>query len=157
MANRSFLKTGLLALCAFALSACLGGRSPSVQFYNLSATEPGSAGTELADKPAVAVGPAIFPKSLRRSQVVIRTGPNTVELDEFNRWAGSLSADFLDALGANLGARRGSLRRSTGRLAGAERALDSVYRRRRKRTRGAAWPHRKTGRRRQRGRPGART
>lgn len=104
MANRSLLKTVLLALAALMLSACLGGRSPSVQFYNLSATETGSAGTELADKPAIAVGPAIFPKSLRRSQVVIRTGPNTVELDEFNRWAGSLSADFLDALGTNLGA-----------------------------------------------------
>lgn len=110
MANRSILKTGLLALCALALSACLGGRSPSVQFYNLSAAEAGSAGEELADEPAIAVGPVIFPKSLRRSQVVIRTGPNTVELDEFNRWAGSLSADFLDALGANLGALLGTER-----------------------------------------------
>ena len=81
-----------------------------MQFYNLSATETGSAGTELADQPAIAVGPAIFPKSLRRSQVVIRTGPNTVELDEFNRWAGSLSADFLDALGANLGVLLGTER-----------------------------------------------
>ena len=102
MANQSFLKGGLLALCALALSACLGGRSPSVQFYNLSATEAGSTSGQLADEPAIAVGPVIFPKSLRRSQVVIRTGPNTVELDEFNRWAGSLSADFLDALGGNL-------------------------------------------------------
>ncbi len=110
MANRSILRTGLLVLCAFALSACLGGRSPSVQFYNLSATEAAGSSGQLADEPAIAVGPVIFPKSLRRSQVVIRTGPNTVELDEFNRWAGSLSADFLDALGGNLAALIGTER-----------------------------------------------
>jgi uncharacterized lipoprotein YmbA len=110
MANRSILKTGLVALCALVLSACLGGRSPSVQFYNLSATEAESTIGDMSSEPAVGVGPAIFPKSLRRSQVVIRTGPNTVELDEFNRWSGSLSAEFLDALGANLGARLGTER-----------------------------------------------
>lgn len=110
MANRSFLKAGLLALTALMLSGCLGGRSPSVQFYNLSSTEAAGVSGQLADEPAIAVGPVIFPKSLRRSQVVIRTGPNTVELDEFNRWAGSLSADFLDALGGNLGALLGTER-----------------------------------------------
>jgi hypothetical protein len=46
----------------------------------------------------------IFPRSLRRSQIVIRTGPNSLELDEFHRWAGSLESDFLDTLGSNLGA-----------------------------------------------------
>lgn len=110
MTNRSFLKAGLLALSAFALSACLGGRSPSVQFYNLSAIEAESSTGDMSSEPAIGVGPAIFPKSLRRSQVIIRTGPNTVELDEFNRWSGSLSADFLDALGANLAALLGTER-----------------------------------------------
>lgn len=110
MTNRSIAKTGLIALCALGLSACLGGRSPSVQFYNLSAIEADSAVGDVGSEPAVGIGPAIFPKSLRRSQVVIRTGPNTVELDEFNRWSGSLSAEFLDALGANLGALLGTER-----------------------------------------------
>ena len=59
MANRSIPRSGLLVLCAFALSACLGGRSPSVQFYNLSATEAPAAGAELADEPAIAVGPGV--------------------------------------------------------------------------------------------------
>jgi uncharacterized lipoprotein YmbA len=100
----SNFRTGALLLAACALTACLGGRSPSAQFYNLSATETTS-GVSVADKgPAISVGPVVFPKSLRRHQVVIRTGPNSVELDEFHRWAGSLESDFLNVLGANLGA-----------------------------------------------------
>lgn len=100
--HRSMFRTGVL-LFAVLLTGCIGGRSPTVQFYNLNATETGSA-LETGAGPAIAVGPVIFPRSLRRSQIVIRTGPNTVELDEFNRWAGSLESDFLDTLGANLGA-----------------------------------------------------
>ncbi len=99
---RSMFRTGVLLFAATLLTGCIGGRSPTVQFYNLSATETGSA-SEAGAGPAIAVGPVIFPRSLRRSQIVIRTGPNTVELDEFHRWAGSLESDFLDTLGANIG------------------------------------------------------
>jgi uncharacterized lipoprotein YmbA len=86
------------------LTGCIGGRSPSVQFYNLSPMATASGAATADTGAAIAVGPVMFPRSLRRSQVVIRTGPNSVELDEFHRWAGSLESDFVDVLGSNLGA-----------------------------------------------------
>lgn len=101
---RSITRTGVLLFAAILLTGCIGGRSPAVQFYNLSPMVTASGAPGADPGPAIAVGPVIFPRSLRRSQVVIRTGPNSVELDEFHRWAGSLESDFLDALGSNLGA-----------------------------------------------------
>jgi uncharacterized lipoprotein YmbA len=101
---RSITRTGVLLFAAILLTGCIGGRSPAVQFHNLSPMVTASGAPGADPGPAIAVGPVIFPRSLRRSQVVIRTGPNSVELDEFHRWAGSLESDFLDALGSNLGA-----------------------------------------------------
>ena len=98
----TFLKAGVIAAMVFLTSACVGGRSPSVQFYNLSATA-SPAATPTDSGPAIAVGPVVFPRSLRRPQIVIRTGPNSTTLDEFHRWSGSLESDFLDTLGADLG------------------------------------------------------
>ncbi len=58
---------------------------------------------QVGGKPvAVIVGPADFPKALRRAQLATRSGPNKIEFDQFNRWAGSLESDFLGAVGANL-------------------------------------------------------
>lgn len=101
---RSKTRTGVLLFAAMMLTGCIGGRSPAVQFYNLSPMVTASGAPTADAGPAIAVGPVIFPRSLRRSQLVIRTGPNSVELDEFHRWAGSLESDFLDVLGGNLGA-----------------------------------------------------
>jgi len=99
----SIIRVGVLLVAAVLASACLGGRSPAVKFYNLKATETASAPATEAG-PAIAVGPVVFPRSLRRSQIVIRTGPNSVKLDEFHRWSGSLESDFLETLGADMGA-----------------------------------------------------
>jgi uncharacterized lipoprotein YmbA len=109
ISRRSIYRTGVLLFAATLLTGCIGGRSPAVQFYNLSPMET-AGGSPTGAGPAVAVGPAIFPKSLRRSQIVIRTGPNSVELDEYHRWAGSLESDFLDVLGSNLGTLLGTER-----------------------------------------------
>jgi len=106
----SIIRAGVLLFVACALTACLGGRSPSVQFYNLSATQTAGGNAAAKDGPAISVGPVVFPKSLRRPQIVVRTGPNSVHLDEFHRWAGSLESDFLNVLGANLGALLGTQR-----------------------------------------------
>jgi len=103
ISRNKLFRSGVLLVAAVLIGGCLGGRSPDVQFYNLSATDASSTASS-GSEPAIVVGPVIFPRSLRRSQIVIRTGPNSVELDEFHRWAGSLESDFLDTLGANLGA-----------------------------------------------------
>jgi len=96
-------RAGILTVVAFLVTACIGGRSPTVSFYNLSPTVAAAPRASEAG-PAIAVGPVVFPRSLRRSQIVIRTGPNSVTVDEFHRWSGSLESDFLDTLGADLGA-----------------------------------------------------
>jgi uncharacterized lipoprotein YmbA len=50
------------------------------------------------------VGPVALPRSLDRPQIVTRAGDNELVYDEYNRWAGSLEADFLGVVGDNLSA-----------------------------------------------------
>jgi uncharacterized lipoprotein YmbA len=90
-------------LCAAALSAC-SWRSPSVQLYTMSAVADSTAAAgDAADGPAVAVGPATLPRFLLRPQIVNRSDANRLDYDEYNRWGGSLDADFLRVLGDDLG------------------------------------------------------
>lgn len=87
-------------------------RSPEVAYYTLT-PEAAATGAALQIDGApvgVLVGPADFPKALRRSQLATRSGPNRIEFDQFNRWAGSLESDFLSAVGANLTGLLGSNR-----------------------------------------------
>lgn len=83
------------------LAGCVG-KSPRVAYYNLSPVVT-PAPMPLASAPAIAVGPADLPRALNRSQIATRLGPNQVEYDEFHRWAGSLTADFLSVAASNLG------------------------------------------------------
>lgn len=89
-----------LALLALGLGGC-GGRSPDVSFYTLSTLPPGSSAGQTPGI-ALAVGPTEFPRSLSRTQIVTRSGPNQLELDEFNRWGEPLQHGFLRAVGENL-------------------------------------------------------
>jgi uncharacterized lipoprotein YmbA len=50
----------------------------------------------------VGVGPVVFPDFLDRPQIVSRAGANRLELDELNRWGGSLQDGFVRILGENL-------------------------------------------------------
>jgi len=106
-----------VALIAVALIALVAGtgcvhRSPPVSFFTLNPEVLVSDATvQLNGEPvAVFVGPADFPKALRRSLLATRSGANEIEFDQFNRWAGSLDSDFLSATGANLSALLGSNR-----------------------------------------------
>jgi uncharacterized lipoprotein YmbA len=83
---------------AVQLSAC--SRSPAVRFYTLSATPVNA--TAGADDIAVSVGPAQFPRSLARNQIVTRNGDTQVLVDEYNVWAASLESAFLGVLGDNI-------------------------------------------------------
>ena len=66
---RSITRTGVLLFAAMLLTGCIGGRSPAVQFHNLSPMVTASGAPGVDPGPAVAVGPVIFPRSLRRSQL----------------------------------------------------------------------------------------
>lgn len=72
------------------LSAAVAGCGPSAtaRFYTLNstATAQGVAPTNYA----IAVGPVTIPASVDRPQFVVQVAPNTVALDEFNRWAAPL-------------------------------------------------------------------
>lgn len=87
---------GIRALCpllAATLLALLGGcfgTSPASRFYSLTPQE--ARGIAAAEKVTVIVrvGPVGIPSYLDRRQIVTRSGRNTIELAEYDRWAGDL-------------------------------------------------------------------
>ena len=79
--------------------------TPPVEFYTLTPViESSQVKTEanVRQNLAVGVGPMEIPKSIDRPQLVTRTAPNVLAVDEFHRWAGSLREDFMRAMTANL-------------------------------------------------------
>jgi uncharacterized lipoprotein YmbA len=53
-------------------------------------------------KLSIGVGPVEIPKILDRPQIVIRSGPNKVNVHEYHRWAASLDIIFSRVLTENL-------------------------------------------------------
>jgi len=99
-----------LLLVNLTLGGCV--TAPSA-FYTLNSTLP----TDEESAPplptrelAVGIGPVRFPVFLDRSQIVVRTADNQLEVDEFHRWGGSLEDDFQRVLGENLGRLLGTRR-----------------------------------------------
>jgi uncharacterized lipoprotein YmbA len=82
------------------VTGCVG-QSPRVEYYTLASVAAG-AEVGLLPAPAVAVGPADFPRELDRSPIATRLSPNRIEYDDFHRWAGTLDADFLGVAAVNL-------------------------------------------------------
>ncbi len=80
-------------------------QSPPVEFYKLSSLPRPQATAEptnLDQALAIGVGPVRFPEYLDRPQIVTRTGPNRLNVDEFHRWGSSLRAHFSRALTENI-------------------------------------------------------
>lgn len=93
----------LAALCA----AC--GSPPKERFYTL-APAPGAmplatANANAQSRTSVAIGPVRVPDAVDRPQMVVREGPNRVEILEQQRWAGSLRSEIGRALAAGVGER----------------------------------------------------
>jgi uncharacterized protein len=105
MRMRFFRKLAAMVLFIAVLFVGCRSSAPPVQFYTLSplsaATEKANP-TDAAPNIAVGVGPVEMPQVLDRPQIVTRTGPNKIMLDEFHRWAGSLQADFARVLAENI-------------------------------------------------------
>jgi uncharacterized lipoprotein YmbA len=80
------------------LSACVGN-PPRESFFTLDAPEPPKAA---ADAPSVAVGPVTIPEMVDRPQIVVRLGPNQVQILEQARWAEPLKSAIPRVVAANL-------------------------------------------------------
>ena len=96
--------SGMILFTAVLLAGCRSS-APPIQFYTLSPLETATQKTDRTDTApniAVGVGPVDLPQVLDRPQIVTRTGPNKLTLDEFHRWAGSLQADFARVLAENI-------------------------------------------------------
>ncbi|MGV8073783.1 MAG: membrane integrity-associated transporter subunit PqiC [Syntrophobacteraceae bacterium] len=89
----------LVAFCT--VVALLAGCAAKQQsnFYTLSPTATPAAS---AVSCFVAVGPVSVPAVVDRPQMVFRTSPNQVSIDEFNRWAEPLKSDIARVVADNL-------------------------------------------------------
>ena len=101
-------------LLVFALTAC--ATPPRESFYTLNAPEPPAAA---ADAPSIAVGPVIIPEIVDRPQIVVRLGPNQVQILEQALWAEPLKTGIARVVAANLAATLGA-RLAAGRNADAD-------------------------------------
>lgn len=90
----------LVILCAFTawLTGCAS--TPQTHFYTLSPVP--SPAEEPTAGYSVSVGPVSIPAVVDRPQIVVRTGPNQVSIDEFNRWASPLKSDIARVVAGNL-------------------------------------------------------
>ena len=101
-------------LLLLALAACAA--PPRESFFTLNAPEPPAAA---ADAPSVAVAPVAIPDMVDRPQIVVRLGPNQVQIIEQARWAEPLRGAIARVVAANLAAALGA-RLTPGRSADAD-------------------------------------
>lgn len=99
----------LIASLALALAACTG--QPS-NFFVLSAdtsTQPvqGSQTTQ-RNGVSVGIGPITLPEYLDRTEIVTREGPTSLQINNTNRWGGSLTDNFQVVLGEALSQQLGT-------------------------------------------------
>ena len=96
--------TPVLIFTTLLLAGC-GGSSPRVEFYTLNPLSDiqAQSNTPATDrKISIGVGPVEIPEILDRPQIVTRTGPNKLSIDEFHRWAGRLDEGFAGVLAENI-------------------------------------------------------
>ena len=94
----------VLCILAAVGAGCATSRS---DFYTLSSSSkaaPAGAGY------SVAVGPVSVPEIVDRPQIVVRTGPNQVFIDEFHRWGSPLRDEIARGIAGNLAALLGTPR-----------------------------------------------
>jgi uncharacterized lipoprotein YmbA len=84
-------------MVAAIIAGCVS--SPS-RLYTLSPTTTPTA--EQTVGCIISVGPVSVPAAVDRLQIVVRTGPNQVLINEFDRWASPLKGDIARVVAANL-------------------------------------------------------
>jgi uncharacterized lipoprotein YmbA len=99
-------RAALSTLCTLA-ALVAGCASPASRFYTLSAVPtPAAPSSDVS----VTLGPVSVPATVDRPQIVVRTGPNQVRLEEFNRWASPLQNNIARVVAENLVALLGTPR-----------------------------------------------
>jgi len=96
--------TLMFALISLLLAGC-GGSTQRVEFYTLNPLTGmhAKANTAAIDqKLSIGVGPVEIPEILDRPQIVTRSGPNKLNVDEFHRWAGRLDQSVAGVLAENI-------------------------------------------------------
>ena len=95
MRKSPFLAAALL------LSACAG--SPDPHYYTLATVAPKQAP---APGPVYHLATVKLPDLLDRTQMVVRTGPQTIDIDEYDRWAEPLERMTARVLAQDIAQRR---------------------------------------------------
>lgn len=85
--------------CVFVILLAGCASTPAARYYTLSAT-PAPAAT--ASDLSVVVGPVSVPAMVDRPQIVVTTGQNQVQPEEFNRWAAPLQDTIARVVAENL-------------------------------------------------------
>jgi uncharacterized lipoprotein YmbA len=91
------------------LAGC--GSTPKESFYTLSSAPP----VEARSAMSVHVSLTALPEAVDRTPMVIRTGANQVDIDDFHRWAEPLKYSIPRVVAANLSRELGGARVSSGR------------------------------------------
>jgi uncharacterized lipoprotein YmbA len=105
MMRLTFLQKWSVVLLLFSVLLAGCSSAPPVEFYtlnSLSATTEKAQSTDAATNIAVGVGPVEIPQAIDRPQIVTRTGPNKLTVDEFHRWAGPLESNLARVLAENI-------------------------------------------------------
>ena len=98
-------KISPMVLLAAVLFAGCRGSAPKIEFYALNSPggiTPKANPADAYQNVSVGVGPVSIPEILDRPQIVTRSGPNKLEVDDFHRWAGRLEDDFARVLANNI-------------------------------------------------------
>jgi hypothetical protein len=106
---------GAAAALALLLAAC-DAPAPREQYFTLSTPNPGAAPPASAT-PSVFVGPVAVPEAVDRTQMVLRTAPNQVDVADDYRWAEPLRNAIPRVIAETLSRELGSSRVLASRLA----------------------------------------
>lgn len=98
------IPTSAVAVLTCALVA--GCATTPARLYTLQGRATGGDAPPLAR--AVLIGPVTVPGTVDRPEIVVTVGPNRVEADEFNRWAGPLADTIARVVAGDLSALLGT-------------------------------------------------
>ncbi len=100
-AKRTIFRLGLLIPVAIWLTGCASPTQPS-RFYRLESLSPPTPMPQAAEVdrplPRVGIGPVQLASYLDRPQIVERSTPYRLTLNEFDRWAGTLQENMVQLL-----------------------------------------------------------